>query len=114
MSSRNLQPTSTFDLPVSTLAKLEHQAKNSAITDAVNAAVSEPERVSRALLARVLSGQKVSKPVRVATTLSQETRERIETLSEVTGLSKNQVVALALEANHYSARMRQNPLQKPS
>lgn len=101
MSKYNQEPNSNFDLPAETheLLSKAGRGKRELIMAAVNAVVAEPQTLSKALYARLLTGAKVTKPVRVTTTVPAETREQIEKFSEVTGLSKNQVVALALEAH---------------
>jgi hypothetical protein len=112
MSKRNLVSNVGYDVPEGVIALLGDGPKGAVITEAVEQVTSDPQKLTQALLARVLSAKKMTKAVRVTTTVPQETRDRIELLSEFTGLSKNQVVGLSLEAHFITARLRPETSRK--
>lgn len=112
MSKRNLMSNAAFDVPADVAEQLAPGFKGAQITEAIQLVSGDPSKLTQALLLRVLSARKVSNPVKVTTTVAQETRDQIELLSQVSGLSKNQVVGLSLEAYFITARLRPDASQK--
>lgn len=97
MSSYNRVTNAGFDIPRGTALRLQDGIKGVTISEAVGEAVDNPSSLPAALQARLSQGAPINQSVRVTTTVPLATRDQIAVLSATTGLSKNQVVALALE-----------------
>jgi hypothetical protein len=91
--------TFPLHLPADIVSRTLKLNRTQAIQDAVAVIWDHPAVIGQELVRRAEAKLPQGKPTRVATTIDEETKDKLKEMASRTGLSMNQLAALALEAH---------------
>lgn len=97
MSHYNKVKNTSFDIPRSTLELLSGLRKGDIVAAATSAALEDAQYLADAIRARQRAALPIAQSMRITTTVPATVSDDVQTLSDITGLSRNMVVSLALE-----------------